>query len=103
MTWLLRDGDDQQRRHRDVVSEMNQRFGQRPRQVARVADDPSGYDDCKYRQDEVSDPHREVSVLGFAGNGIIRAASFYVLSILNTCGLSSARLPWGAHDREPAL
>jgi len=58
MTWFLRNGDDQQRRHCDVVGEVNQAVRQRPRQIARVPNDPASQDHCKHRKDKVSDPHR---------------------------------------------
>src|SRR5262249_8016721 len=53
---LLRNGDDQKRRHCDVVGEMNEGVRQASRQVARIANNPSGQDHCKYRQYEVSYP-----------------------------------------------
>src|SRR6202040_4277844 len=49
MAWFLRNGDDQQCRHCDVIGEVNQSVRQRPRQIARVANDPATQDYCKYR------------------------------------------------------
>jgi hypothetical protein len=48
-TGFLRNGDDQQCRHCDVIGEVNQCVRQRPRQIARVADDPATEDHCKDR------------------------------------------------------
>jgi len=58
MTWLLCNGDDQQCRHCDVVGEVNQAVRQRPRQIARIANDPASHDHCKYRENKVSNLHR---------------------------------------------
>src|SRR5271156_1211011 len=57
MTWFLCNGDDQQCRHRDVIGEVNQRVRQRPRQIARIANDPASQDHRKYRKDKISDLH----------------------------------------------
>lgn len=57
---LLRNGDNKQRRHGNVVGEMHQCIRQRARQVAGPADDPAGHDDGEDRQNEISDLQRLV-------------------------------------------
>jgi len=53
----LRDRDDQQRRHRDVVGEMHQRVGERAAEIARRSGEPSGDDDREYGKNEAGHLH----------------------------------------------
>jgi len=54
---FLRDGDEQQSRHRDVVSEMHQTVGQRPRYVAEPPSQPAGDNDREHGKHHVGDFH----------------------------------------------
>ena len=54
---LVRDRDDQERRHRDVISEMDQGVGEIARDISERAGEPSGHDHREHRQDEIGDLH----------------------------------------------
>jgi len=54
---LLSDGNNQQRRHRDIVGEMHEGVGQRPRDVAEPPGEPAGDDDRKHGKDQAGDLH----------------------------------------------
>ena len=54
---LVRDRDNQQRWHRDVIGEVDQGVGQVARDVSEVAGEPSGHDHREHRQDEIGDLH----------------------------------------------
>ena len=54
---LLRNGHNEQRRHRDVIGEMDQRVGQVARYIAQKTGGPAGDDHRKHGQNEICDVH----------------------------------------------
>ncbi len=54
---LMRDRDDQERRHRDVIGEVDQGVAEVAGDISQIAGEPSGHDHREHRQDEIGDLH----------------------------------------------